>query len=265
MNNDEEIEFLDAPVKEESASNNNAKTFNGFGSSYEKKETKPIDEDFVPNKGPFTDIKSQGKFFTPHIEEEKKEEEKPAQSTSAGLSANRTINFSQSEQSTDTYTSPTYNQNIGLMKRHYSETHEKVDPKKTMPKSIVYAVIFGVLAFFAAPKYIVPLTIKYIEEPLINIFPNIDQGTINTLYVIKASLTLTMLSFFIVAFIYSVYNLITLGRKLETYKDDVLKIFGVCFLVAISIAVLDAVIKIDIVTPIMRVLTINGLLHKIKI
>ena len=264
MNSDEEIEFLDAPVKDTNTSSNNTNNnmqFNGFGSNYEKKETKPVDEDSIPNKGPFTDIKPQSKFFTPHIEEEKKEEIK-SQTTSNTLSGNRTINFSQSDAST--YNSPTYNQNIGLMKRHYSETHEKIDPKKTLPKSILYMVIFAALAVIG-PKFIVPNVIKYIENPLINIFPNIDKGIINTLYVIKASLTLGMLSFFIGALIYSIYNVAIQGRKLETYKDDVLKIFGVCILVSIAIAVLNAVIKIDIVTPLMRVLTLNGLLHSIKI
>ena len=150
------------------------------------------------------------------------------------------------------------------MKRHYSETHEKIDPKKTLPKSILYMIIFAALAVIG-PKFIVPNVIKYIENPLINIFPNIDKGIINTLYVIKASLTLGMLSFFLGALIYSIYNVAIQGRKLETYKDDVLKIFGVCLLVSIAIAVLNAVIKIDIVTPLMRVLTLNGLLHSIKI
>ena len=45
MNNDEEIEFLDAEVSNSNTSNNSnngGMNFNGFGSSYEKKEVREV-------------------------------------------------------------------------------------------------------------------------------------------------------------------------------------------------------------------------------
>lgn len=269
MNNDEEIEFLDAEVSNSNTSNNSnngGMNFNGFGSSYEKKEDNVIKEDAQPNKGPFTDINPKAKYFTPHIEEQPKEEKPVDNIPKQGLSANRTINFSQSttdnSEGNTNYTSDTYNKNIGLMSRHYTERNESVDFKKVAPKCIMYVIIFGIIAFFAGPRYIVPYTLKYIKEPLINIFPNIDSGSISALYLILTTIELGLLSFFMGAFIYSVYNFIRKGEKLETFKDDVLKIFGICIMGAFLIAIISKAVKIDLVTPIIKVLTINGLLYK---
>ena len=126
----------------------------------------------------------------------------------------------------------------------------------------MYIIIFVIIAFFAGRRYIVPYTLKYINEPLINIFPNIDSGSISALYLILTTIELGFLSFFMGAFIYSVYNLIRKGEKLETFKDDVLKIFGICIMGAFLIAIISKAVKIDLVTPIIKVLTINGLLYK---
>ena len=159
----------------------------------------------------------------------------------------------------------TYAQAANLMSRHFTYDEEELDYRKTIPKSIVIFIICGALAFFIGPKYIVTYCAKYLSNSLNNIMPNLSSGSINTYALIMNSLIIGMLGFFYALFIYSGYNLIRKGYCLETFKETSLKIFGCAVMIALLIAIITQLVKVDLVTPIIKILSFNGALYKYTI
>ena len=245
--NNEEVEFLDAPVINNTNINQDANNIvNGQPINNQPSVSDPI-------VSPIMD-----KPTTQQVEPQPEPTHQPKMMINP---ANNTISSpTKTDNNMDLLDD---NELVGKMDPSLTDFKdvEIVKDSSLIKPSIYMFLIFGLIEFIIGPRVVVKYTVQYGTQLLSKFLTN-DLNGVRFYLIIMGILVIGLLTYFFIMFVYSIINLAVKGEYYDKLKSSIKSMLGYSFIFASVIMLLLAIFKIDLATPVIKLVTFNGLLFK---